>query len=171
MRGVDTSAIIVNWAMAVQDEIRNQVGKKGRATEGDIDKLEYQKVVIKETFRLHPAAPLLLPRETMSYWKINHYNIHPKTVIQVNAWAIGRDPRYWKDPDQFFPEKFADSSVDFKGQFLSFCPLELVEEFPWYTHGNNNSRDCTCKFAVLFWLEITKWNAEGRSRYGRANRF
>lgn len=67
MRGVDTSAIIVNWAMAVQDEIRNQVGKKGRATEGDIDKLEYQKVVIKETFRLHPAAPLLLPRETMSY--------------------------------------------------------------------------------------------------------
>ncbi|KAF2286526.1 hypothetical protein GH714_017516 [Hevea brasiliensis] len=53
--GVDTSAIALNWAMAVlvrnpsvmkkvQDEIRNHVGKKGRVTEGDIDKLEYLKM-------------------------------------------------------------------------------------------------------------------------------
>ncbi|KAF2282240.1 hypothetical protein GH714_043881 [Hevea brasiliensis] len=132
--GVDTSAITVNWAMAelarnprvmkkVQDEIRNQVGKKGRLTEDDIDKLEYLKMVIKETFRLHPAAPLLLPRETISHCKISGYDIYPKTIIQVNAWAIGRDPQYWKDPEQFFPERFADSSIDFKGQNFEFLPF------------------------------------------------
>ncbi|KAG8640075.1 hypothetical protein MANES_13G021201v8 [Manihot esculenta] len=102
--GVDTSAIIVNWAMAelaknprvmkkVQNEIRNcyrnHVGKKGRLTKDDIDKLEYLKMVIKETFRLHPAAPLLIPRETISHCNINGYNIYPKTIIQVNVWAIG----------------------------------------------------------------------------------
>ncbi|KAF2307064.1 hypothetical protein GH714_024641 [Hevea brasiliensis] len=132
--GVDTSANTVNWAMAelvrnprvmkqVQDEIRNRVGKKGRVTEGDIDKLEYLKMVIKETFRLHPAAPLLIPRETMSHCKISRYNIYPKTMIQVNAWAIGRDPQYWTDPEHFFPERFADSSIDFKGQNFEFLPF------------------------------------------------
>uniref|UniRef100_A0A2C9UP70 Cytochrome P450 n=3 Tax=Manihot esculenta TaxID=3983 RepID=A0A2C9UP70_MANES len=132
--GVDTSAITVTWAMAelaknprvmtkVQDEIRNHVGKKGRLTEDDIDKLEYLKMVIKETFRLHPAAPLLVPRETISHCNINGYNIYPKTIIQVNVWAIGRDPQYWKDPEEFFPERFADRSIDFKGQNFEFLPF------------------------------------------------
>ncbi|KDP36608.1 hypothetical protein JCGZ_08424 [Jatropha curcas] len=106
-----------------QDEVRNVVGKKGRITEGDLDQLEYLKMVIKETFRLHPAAPLLLPRETISHFKINGYDIYPKTLIQVNAWAIGRDPKYWKDPEQFFPERFADSDIDFKGQNFEFLPF------------------------------------------------
>ncbi|KDP26674.1 hypothetical protein JCGZ_17832 [Jatropha curcas] len=134
LAGVDTSAITVNWAMAelsrnpsvmkkAQDEVRNVVGKKGRITEGDLDQLEYLKMVIKETFRLHPAAPLLLPRETISHFKINGYDIYPKTLIQVNAWAIGRDPKYWKDPEQFFPERFADSDIDFKGQNFEFLPF------------------------------------------------
>nr|AYM55619.1 cytochrome p450 [Croton stellatopilosus] len=132
--GVDTAAITVNWAMAelcrnprvmkkVQDEIRNVVGKKGRVTETDLDQLQYLKMVVKETFRLHPAVPLLIPRETMSHFKINGYDINPKILIQINAWAIGRDSKYWKDPEQFFPERFADSSIDFKGQSFELLPF------------------------------------------------
>nr|AYM55618.1 cytochrome p450 [Croton stellatopilosus]AYM55620.1 cytochrome p450 [Croton stellatopilosus] len=132
--GVDTSAITVNWAMAelcrnprvmkkVQEEIRNVVGKKGRVTETDLDQLQYLKMVVKETFRLHPAVPLLIPRETMSHFKINGYDINPKILIQINAWAIGRDSKYWKDPEQFFPERFADSSIDFKGQSFELLPF------------------------------------------------
>ncbi|EEF32356.1 cytochrome P450, putative [Ricinus communis] len=132
--GVDTSAITLNWAMAefvrnprvmkkLQEEVRNSVGKKGRVTEADINKLEYLKMVVKETFRLHPAAPLLIPRETLSHIKVNGYDIKPKTMIQVNAWAIGRDPKYWKDPEEFFPERFADGSPDFKGKDYEFLPF------------------------------------------------
>ncbi|GKV14626.1 hypothetical protein SLEP1_g25469 [Rubroshorea leprosula] len=132
--GIDTTAITVLWAMAelvrkprlmrkAQIEIRNYVGNKGRVTEDDLDQLQYLKIVVKETLRLHPPVPLLVPRETMSPCKIGGYDISPKTVIQINAWAIARDPKYWTNPEEFSPERFADSSVDFKGQNFEFLPF------------------------------------------------
>lgn len=134
LAGVDTSANTVVWAMAelarnpramkkAQDEVRNRIGKKGRVTEADINKLEYLKLIIKETLRLHPPAPLLLPRETMSHFKVNGYDIYPKTLMQVNVWAIGRDPNCWRKPEEFFPERFIDSCFDYKGQNFEYLPF------------------------------------------------
>ncbi|XVF85079.1 hypothetical protein PTKIN_Ptkin17bG0089600 [Pterospermum kingtungense] len=134
LAGVDTSALTVNWAMAelfrqpklmkkAQNEVRSIVGNKGRVTECDLDQLDYLKMVVKETLRLHPPAPLLIPRETMSYFKINEYDIHPKTRIIINAWAIARDPLYWENPEEFCPERFVDNSVDFKGNNFEFLPF------------------------------------------------
>ncbi|KAJ4877922.1 Cytochrome P450 71B4 [Raphanus sativus] len=136
LAGVDTSAITMIWAMAelarnprvmkkVQEEIRTCIGtkQKERLAEEEIDKLEYLKLVVKETLRLHPPAPLLLPRETMSQIKIQGYDIPPKTILVINAWSIGRDPKYWKDPEEFIPERFIDSHVDYRGQSFEFLPF------------------------------------------------
>ncbi|XP_062110460.1 cytochrome P450 71B34-like [Humulus lupulus] len=131
--GVDTAALTVTWAMAelarnprvmkkVQDEIRSCL-KKSKVTESDIHQLQYLKMVVKETLRLHPAAPLLLPRECISQFKVGGYEVYPKTFIHVNVWAIGRDPNYWYNPEEFFPERFADSSIDFKGQHFEYLPF------------------------------------------------
>uniref|UniRef100_A0A0D3DAZ4 Cytochrome P450 n=1 Tax=Brassica oleracea var. oleracea TaxID=109376 RepID=A0A0D3DAZ4_BRAOL len=134
--GVDTSAITMIWAMAelvrnprvmkkAQDEIRTCFGikQKERIEEEDLDKLQYLKLVIKETLRLHPAGPLLLPRETMSQIKIQGYDIPPKTLLVVNAWSIGRDPKHWEDPEEFIPERFIDCPVDYKGQSFEMLPF------------------------------------------------
>ncbi|XP_043715771.1 cytochrome P450 71B34-like [Telopea speciosissima] len=134
LAGVDTSAATVEWAMAelvkkpevmkkVQDEIRSTVGKKEMIVEADIDQLKFLKLVVKETLRLHAPGPLLLPREAMNQFTINEYNIYPKTRIQVNAWAIGRDPKYWVNPEDFNPERFMNSSIDFKGAHFMFLPF------------------------------------------------
>ncbi|KAJ9178393.1 hypothetical protein P3X46_010280 [Hevea brasiliensis] len=110
-----------------QEEIRTCVGDKRKVSESDIDKLEYLKMVLKETLRLHPLG--LLVRETMSKINISGYEIYPKTLIQVNVRAIGRDPKIWKNPEEFFPEMFMDNQFDFNGRS---CPgmamgLALVE--------------------------------------------
>ena len=109
----------------VQDEIHSCIGikHKERITEEDLDKLQYLKLVVQESLRLHPPVPLLLPRETMSQIKIQGYDIPPKTQIRVNVWTIGRDPKRWTDPEDFIPERFADSSVDFRGQHFESLPF------------------------------------------------
>lgn len=132
--GVDTSALIVIWAMAelarkptfmkkAQDEVRGVVGKKGRVTETDLDQLQYLKMVLKETLRLHPPAPMLIAREAISHFNINGYHIYPNTLIQINVWAIARDPKYWENPQEFSPERFIDNAVDFKGQHFELLPF------------------------------------------------
>ncbi|KAJ9146618.1 hypothetical protein P3X46_028857 [Hevea brasiliensis] len=134
LAGVDTGAITMVWAMAelarhprvmrkAQEEIRTCIGNKRTVSENDIDKLVYLKMVVKETMRLHPPSTLLVPRETMSKFSINGYEIQPKTRIQVNVWAIGRDPKIWRNPEEFFPERFIDNPIDFRGQHYELLPF------------------------------------------------
>ncbi|KAJ9674883.1 hypothetical protein PVL29_024047 [Vitis rotundifolia] len=132
--GTDTSAATVVWAMTelmknpivmkkAQEELRNLIGKKGFVDEDNLQKLSYLKALVKETMRLHPAAPLLVPRETREKCVIDGYEIAPKTLVFVNAWAIGRDPEFWENPEEFMPERFLGSSTDFKGQDYQFIPF------------------------------------------------
>ena len=97
--------------------------KKDFINEDDVQNLPYLKAVIKETLRLFPPSPLLLPRETMESCKIDGYEIQPKTLVFVNAWAIGRDPETWKEPEEFHPERFIGNLIDFKGQDFEFMPF------------------------------------------------
>ncbi|GMP65091.1 hypothetical protein CsSME_00026048 [Camellia sinensis var. sinensis] len=132
--GSETSATTVDWAMSemmknprimrkAQAEVRQVFNGKGKVDETGIQELNYLKLVIKETLRLHPALPLLLPRECGERCEINGYEIPVKTKVIINAWAIGRDPNYWSDPECFRPERFFDSSIDFKGNNFEFIPF------------------------------------------------
>lgn len=51
------------------------------------------------------------------------YMIPKGTQIVINAWAIGRDPSIWEDPDSFNPERFLDQKIDFKGQDYELLPF------------------------------------------------
>ena len=108
----------------VQHEIRTTLGdKKKSLTADDLNHLNYFKLVVKETFRLHPAAPLLLPRETMSHVKIQGYDIPKKSHMMINIYSIARDPKLWTNPDEFNPDRFLDSSVDYKGLNFELLPF------------------------------------------------
>ncbi|XP_071722984.1 cytochrome P450 71B34-like [Rutidosis leptorrhynchoides] len=134
LAGVDTGAITMVFAMAelaknprimkkAQEEVRNLVGNKGKVSEADIEKLSYLKLIVKETFRLHPPSVLLIPREAMSKFQINGYDVYPGTRIQVNVWGIGRDPTIWENPEEFIPERFEESPIDYKGQHFELLPF------------------------------------------------
>ncbi|KAM3336535.1 hypothetical protein ACQJBY_030508 [Aegilops geniculata] len=133
--GSDTASVTILWAMAelirkprllkkVQDEIRSVVGSNERVQPDDLVKLGYLKMVVKETLRLHPPATMLLPREAMRDIQIGGYDVPAKTRIYVNAWAIGRDPTSWPDdPEEFKPERFETSEIDFKGAHFELTPF------------------------------------------------
>ncbi|XP_038891462.1 cytochrome P450 71B2-like [Benincasa hispida] len=132
--GLDTSSIIIVWAMAelvkrpklmkkAQYEIRSHMKSRGKITEKDTEHFQYLKMIVKETLRMHPPAPLLLPREVMSHFEMEGFDFYPKTMVQINVWAIGRDPKCWKDPEEFVPERFAESCVDFRGHHFELLPF------------------------------------------------
>ncbi|RHN57898.1 putative premnaspirodiene oxygenase [Medicago truncatula] len=106
-----------------QAEVRRVFDRKGYVVETELHQLIYLKSVIKETMRLHPAIPLLIPRESMKPCQINGYDIPAKTRVLVNAWAIGRDPRYWVEAENFKPERFVNSPIDFNGTDFEYIPF------------------------------------------------
>ena len=126
---MDTSVTAVEWAISellrhpeamrkLQKELEEKVGLERIVEESDIEGLEYLDMVIKESLRLHPVAPLLLPHESMEDCTVDDFHIQKKSRIIINIYAIGRDPNFWSDPEAFIPERYKDSNIDLRGQDL-----------------------------------------------------
>ncbi|KAK6148274.1 hypothetical protein DH2020_019186 [Rehmannia glutinosa] len=132
-----SSCSTLEWAIAdliknprtmkiLQNEVREVVGMKEDIGEDDLEKMSYLKAVMKESLRLHSPVPLLLPRESTQDTKIVGYDIAAGTQVMINAWAIGRDPSLWENPEKFRPERFLDSSIDFRGIHFELIPFGLL---------------------------------------------
>ncbi|XP_055806421.1 cytochrome P450 81Q32-like [Solanum dulcamara] len=121
--GTDTTAVTIEWAMThllnhpqvlnkVRIEIDNHVGTDRLVNETDLPNLKYLQSIISETFRLSPAAPLLIPHQSADDTKIGGFDIPRGTILLVNAWAVHRDPLVWADdPGSFRPERFEGIEV------------------------------------------------------------
>ena len=131
--GSETSATTVEWAMSelmknpelmkkAQNEVREVFGENGRVNEERLNQLKLLRSIVKETLRLHPSVHLI-QRECSENCVINEYEIPAKTKVLINAWAIGRDPCYWKEAEEFRPERFLDSSIDFRGINFEYIPF------------------------------------------------
>ncbi|CAN6703156.1 unnamed protein product [Malus baccata var. baccata] len=130
----DTTSGTLEWAMAellrnpeklsqAQAELKQIIGKGKPVKESHIAGLPYLQAIIKETFRLHPATPFLLPRKAEIDVEICGYIVPKGAQVLVNAWAIGRDPNIWDDPNSFMPERFLDSEIDVLGGNFELIPF------------------------------------------------
>lgn len=149
----------------LQTEVRETVGdrEKSYVSEDDLERMHYLKAVIKETLRLHPPIPLLVPRESTQDIKLRGYDIKAGSRVIINAWAIGRDPELWEEAEEFRPERFLNSSIDFKGHDFELIPFgagrrgcpgvvfamvineialaNLVHKFEWILPSGANAED------------------------------
>ncbi|KAL5750623.1 hypothetical protein ACOSP7_025226 [Xanthoceras sorbifolium] len=130
--GTDTTATTMGWAMIelvknssimkeAQEEVRRVVGDKSKINENNVNQIEYLKCIVKEALRLH--ALVMITRATTTSTKLEGYDIPPKTIVLINAWAIQRDPKLWDRPEEFIPKRFANILVDFNGQHNQFIPF------------------------------------------------
>ncbi|KAK9009715.1 hypothetical protein V6N11_036243 [Hibiscus sabdariffa] len=131
---MDTSAATIDWTLAelirhprvmkkLQRELESVVGMKRMVQESDLEKLEYLNMVMKESFRLHPVAPLLAPHAAREDCTVNGFHIPKDARILINVWAIGRDRRVWTDADKFYPERFVGTDIDVRGQNFQLIPF------------------------------------------------
>ncbi|XP_021743114.1 cytochrome P450 98A2-like, partial [Chenopodium quinoa] len=132
--GVHTVAISIEWALAeiirnprvqkkAQEELDLVIGSKRIMTEEDFSNLPYLKAIVKESFRLHPPTPLMIPHKARAHVKIGGYDIPKGSIVHVNAWALGRDPSVWGDVNLFRPERFFEEDIDMKGHDFRLLPF------------------------------------------------
>ncbi|KAL0337440.1 UNVERIFIED_CONTAM: cytochrome [Sesamum calycinum] len=166
LAGTDTSVVTIEWAMSAllnhpekldkaRAEIDNFIGNNRLVNESDLSKLPYLQNIILETFRLFPAAPLLVPHEASADCTLGGYDIPQGTIILINAWAIHRDPLVWDDPISFNPERFEGAGEVGPTKLLPFgmgrrsCPgmglanrvvglalVSLIQCFEWQRIGD-----------------------------------
>ncbi|CAN1329219.1 Desmethyl-deoxy-podophyllotoxin synthase [Linum perenne] len=138
LAGSEPTAAAIEWIVSeiindqrvlqkIQEEVRQVFKNTEKVDEARLGELKYLDMVISEGMRLHPPGPLVAPRlneENVEAVELsNGYEIPAKTKVIVNAWAISRDPRYWKEPEKFYPERFLECSTDYKGNYFEFIPF------------------------------------------------
>lgn len=136
MGGTDTTATTVEWVITeliqhpeamkkVHQELTQVVGLNNLVEESHLPKLTYLDAVIKESFRLHPALPLLAPRCPSECTTVGGYMVPKGARIFLNIWAIHRDPNIWENPSEFRPERFLNGHMkfDYNGNNFEYLPF------------------------------------------------
>ncbi|KAL8217064.1 hypothetical protein R6Q57_023901, partial [Mikania cordata] len=132
--GTDTSSATVEWAISellrcpramekLQAELRQAFNGKERIKDDDVQNLTYLNLVVRETLRLHPPLPLVIPHECREPVNVAGYDVASNTKLIVNVFAINRDPEYWKDAETFNPERFENSSIIVMGADYEYLPF------------------------------------------------
>ncbi|AES79992.2 putative geraniol 8-hydroxylase [Medicago truncatula] len=132
--GIDTTSSTIEWIMVellrnpsnmtkARTELSKVIGKDEIIEESDIFKLPFLQAVVKETFRLHPPAPLLVPHKCDESVNILGFNVPKNAQVIVNVWAMGRDPTIWKNPNMFMPERFLECDINYKGNHFELIPF------------------------------------------------
>ncbi|XP_049314871.1 probable cytochrome P450 4d14 [Bactrocera dorsalis] len=96
-----------NVQQKVFEEIRAVIGddKQRPITLHDLQELKYLECVIKESMRLYPPVPSIgryIEQDVYLDGKLYPAN----TNVTVMIYHALRDPAYFKEPDQFIPERF-----------------------------------------------------------------
>lgn len=135
--GTETTSSAAEWVMSelmrhqdvmakAQAEVRQVFDNLNPEDhEGKMDELHYTRMVIKESMRLNPVLPLLIPHLCRETCDIGGFQVKEGTRVMVNAWAMARSPEYWHDAEKFRPERFEDATIDYKGSRVEYLPFGM----------------------------------------------
>ncbi|XP_075713921.1 cytochrome P450 1A1 [Rhinoderma darwinii] len=115
--GFDTITTALSWSLMylvaypeiqekIQIELDQVVGRERRPKLSDRAQLPYTEAFIFEMFRHSSFLPFTIPHCTTSDTVLNGYFIPKDICVLINQWQVNHDPKLWKDPFCFCPERF-----------------------------------------------------------------
>lgn len=140
--GHETTANTMSWIFyllathpeaeqKLHDELKSVLGGRLPTVE-DIPNLTYVNLIISETLRLYPAA-WTINREVVEPVEIGGHTYEPGDTLMMSQYVMHRQEKYFEDPDEFRPERFA-------GDLLKRIPAYAYFPFgggPRICIGNN----------------------------------
>jgi cytochrome P450 len=87
-------------------ELHSVLGER-RATVSDLPRLVYLNGVVREMLRLYPSV-YVFGREIIAPIEIAGYHLPVGSRVMMSPYVVQRDPRFFRDPERFVPERWID---------------------------------------------------------------
>ncbi|XP_019365314.1 PREDICTED: 1,25-dihydroxyvitamin D(3) 24-hydroxylase, mitochondrial, partial [Gavialis gangeticus] len=118
--GVETTANSLLWALynfsrnphvqqKLLNEIQNVVSANESPNSEHVKKMPYLKACLKESMRITPSVPFTsrtLDKET----SVGNYTLPKGTILMINSHAVGSNEEYFRDWNQFKPERWLQNT-------------------------------------------------------------
>ncbi|MFF5475648.1 cytochrome P450 [Streptomyces achromogenes] len=129
-----TTGVAVSWTLhllgrhpdaadRVAAELDQVLGDRAAPDYGDLRRLPYLDMVLKESMRLFPPGPYGA-RETTEDLALGPYEIPAGTTVFYPFRAVHLNPDYWPDPQRFDPERFTPRAVAERPR-LAYIPFGI----------------------------------------------
>jgi cytochrome P450 len=122
LAGHDTTAAGLDWLwylLATHPEIADHCREELASvlhnrppTAEDVSRLPYTEAVVKESLRLYPPAIGVFLRQASRDLVIGGYDVPRNSLLTLSTVVTHRDPRWFRDPDRFDPERFLQPRSD-----------------------------------------------------------
>jgi cytochrome P450 len=129
LAGHETTALALTYTLhvlaghpAVQEQLRAEVRQvlgDRPALAGDVPRLHFTEWVVQESMRLYPPA-YVLGRQPIESCELGGYRLPAGTSVIMPQWVVHRDQRFWDEPEQFRPARWADGLAKRLPKFAYF---------------------------------------------------
>jgi cytochrome P450 len=117
LAGHDTTALALTWglyllaqhpdvAAKLRSELRSVLGDNP-ATAADLPRLPFTDAVVHEIMRLYPPA-YTFGRQAIEAFDVGGYRLPAGSTVLMSQWVVHRDPRFYEEPERFYPERWLD---------------------------------------------------------------
>ena len=117
LAGHETTALALSWTwyllsqhpeaeIKLSTELDTVLGGRSPRVE-DLPELKYAEAIVKESMRLYPPA-WAFGRQATQDCEIAGYEVPKGRQLYFFPWVTHRDPRYFDNPEEFCPERWAD---------------------------------------------------------------
>lgn len=117
LAGHDTTALTLSWSwylLAQHSQVADRLVAELREvlagrppTVEDLPRLRYTEMVIQEAMRLYPPA-YAIGRQAVEACELGGYHLPADGTVVMSQWIMHRHPRYFDEPERFYPERWAD---------------------------------------------------------------
>ena len=145
LAGHETTAIALTWTWyllsqhpeveAKLHEELDRVLEGRRPSAADYTNLPYTYRVFKEAMRLYPPA-YMIGREAIRETEVGPYTMKKGDIVIMSQYIIQRDPKYYRDPERFDPDRWLPENCEGLPKFAYFPfgggrRLCVGEAFAW----------------------------------------
>lgn len=121
--GSQTTSITLDLALMmmlihpdIQEKCHQEIDKASmgdnQITYNDRQKFPYIEAFLLEVQRYFHIVPICGPRRVLKDTKLDGFDIPYNTTVLIGLRSVHMDKDYWKNPDEFYPERFLNENME-----------------------------------------------------------